>query len=73
MEPPPERSRVVGGICGATAEELASRLHPPLNGHMVIRAHGVTVAALEDSLPVGATWSLPHGRVWICEVQSGEA
>jgi hypothetical protein len=77
METPPERSGWVCGICGATAEELASPLHPPLEGHIVIRthvqeAHGVTGTELQDSLQVGATWSLPDGRVWMREVQSGE-
>jgi hypothetical protein len=77
METPPQRSRFVCGICGPTAEELTSPLHPPLGGPMVIRtqvleAHEVTVAALEDSLQVGSTWRLPDGRVWMREVQSGE-
>jgi hypothetical protein len=64
METLPEGSRVVGGICGATAEGLASPLHPPLNGHMVIRAHGVTVAALEDSLSprIAGWWRVPAAR-----------
>jgi hypothetical protein len=77
METQPKRSRFVCGICGATAEELASPLHPPLEGPIVIRthvleAHGVTAAALEDSLQVGATWSLPDGRIWMREVPSGD-
>jgi hypothetical protein len=76
METQPKRSRVVCGICGATAEELPSPLHPPLEGIIVIRthvleAHKVTAAALEDSLQVGSTWSLRDGRVWIREVPSG--
>jgi hypothetical protein len=77
MNTPPERSGWVCGICGATAEELASPLHPPLDGPIVIRthvleAHEVTIKALEDSLQVGATWSLPDGRVWMREVRSGD-
>ena len=73
METPPKRSRFVCGICGATAEELASPLHPPLEGPIVIRthvleAHEVTPAALEASLHVRATWRLPDGRVWMREV-----
>jgi hypothetical protein len=77
METQPKRSRFICGICGATAEELASPLHPPLDGHIVIRthvleAHELTAAALEDSLRVGATWSLPDGRVWMRELPSGE-
>jgi hypothetical protein len=76
METQPKRSRFVCGICGATAEELASPLHPPLEGPIVIRthlleAHEVTPAALEDSLQVGATWSLPDGRVWMRKVPFG--
>jgi hypothetical protein len=76
METPPKRSRFVCGICGATAEELESPLHPPLEGPIVIRthvleAHQVTAAALEAPLQVGSTGSLPDGRVWMQEVQSG--
>jgi hypothetical protein len=77
METPSEGARWVCGICGATAEELASPLHPPLEGPIVIRthvleAHEVTVEELQDSLQVGATWSLPDGRVWLREVRSGD-
>ena len=77
METQPKRSKFVCGICGARAEELASPLHPPLDGPVVIRthvleAHNVTVAELEASLQVAATWSLPDGRVWMREVLSGE-
>jgi hypothetical protein len=76
METPPKRSRVVCGICGATAEELASPLHPPLEGPLVIRthvleAHEVAPAQIEASLQVGSTWSLPDGRVWMREVPTG--
>ncbi len=39
METQPERSQFVCGICGATAEERASPLHPPLEGPIVIRTH----------------------------------
>src|SRR5882724_3626699 len=39
MATPPEGSQVVGGLCGATAEELSSPLHPPLDGPVVIRTH----------------------------------
>jgi hypothetical protein len=60
MEIPPECSRWVCRICGATTEELASPLHPPLDGPIVIRthvleAHEVTVEALEDSVHIRAT------------------
>jgi hypothetical protein len=37
MQTPPEGSGLVCGICGATAEELASPLHPPLDAPIVIR------------------------------------
>ena len=75
MATAPERSSLVCGICGATAEELASPLHPPLEAPIVIRthvleAHEVSVAALEDSVHIGATWTLPDGRVWMREVRS---
>jgi hypothetical protein len=77
METQPKRSRFVCGICGATAEELASPLHPPLDGPIVIRthvleAHEVTVEALENSVQVGTTRSLPDGRVWMREALSGK-
>ena len=44
-----ERSSWVCGLCGSTVEELASPLHPPLDGPVIIRthvleAHGVTLA-----------------------------
>jgi hypothetical protein len=77
MEAPPKRSRFVCGLCRATAEELASPLPPPLEEPIVIRthvleAHEVTAAALEASLHIGSTWSVPDGRVWMREVQSGD-
>jgi hypothetical protein len=70
----PERSKLVCGLCGATAEELASPLHPPLEDPVVIRthvleAHGVTLAHLEGSTQIGATWTLADGRVWMREVR----
>jgi hypothetical protein len=37
MPTPPDRSSWVCGLCGSTAEELASPLHPPLDGPVVIR------------------------------------
>jgi hypothetical protein len=57
METPPKRSGFVCGLCGATAEELASPLHPPLEEPMVIRTHGleaheVTAAAYWGQFPV---------------------
>ncbi len=77
METPLEPSHWVCGICGSTAAELASPLHPPLDGPSVIRrhvqeAHDVTVEALRDSLQAGGAWSLPDGRVWTREVRSEE-
>jgi hypothetical protein len=78
MAAPSDGARWVCGFCGATAAELSSPLHPPLDGPIVIRthvleAHEVTVEALEDSVPIGATWTLPDGRVWMSEVRSEEA
>jgi hypothetical protein len=75
METSPERSGLICGICGATAEELASPLHPPLDAAIVIRthvleAHEVSVEALEESVQIGATWTLSDGRVWMREVRS---
>ena len=75
MATPSEHARLVCGICGATAEELASPLHPPLDGPIVIRthvleAHGITVDALEGSVQIGSTWTLPDGQVWMSEVRS---
>lgn len=72
MATPPEGSQVVCGLCGATAEELASPLHPPLDGPVVIRthvleAHDVTLEQMESSTQVGVTWRLADGRVWMRE------
>jgi hypothetical protein len=39
MDTLPVRSGWVCGMCGATAEELASPLYPALVGHIVIRTH----------------------------------
>jgi hypothetical protein len=60
MSTPPERSSWVCGLCGSTAEELASPLHPPLDGPVVIRthvleAHGVTLEQMESSTQIRAT------------------
>jgi hypothetical protein len=78
MAAQPERSHVVCGLCGATAEELASPLHPPLDGPVVIRthvleAHEVTLEQLESSTQIGATWTLADGRVWMRELRPEEA
>jgi hypothetical protein len=74
-------SRAVGERASSKKEartELTSSLHPPLDGPIVIRthvleAHEVTVEALEDSVQIGATWTLPDGRVWMSAVRSAEA
>jgi hypothetical protein len=73
MATQPERSRWVCGLCAATAAELASPLHPPLEEAMVIRthvleAHGVTLEQLQGSTQIGATWTLADGRVWMREL-----
>ena len=73
MATPPERSPVACGFCGATAEELSSPLHPPLDGPVVIRthvleAHGLTLEQMESSTQIGATWTLADGRVWMREL-----
>jgi hypothetical protein len=52
MATPPESTQVACGFCGATADELSSPLHPPLDGPVVIRthvleAHGVTLEQME--------------------------
>ena len=78
MATPSEHARWVCGICGATAEELASPLHPPLDGPIVIRthvleAHAVTIGALEGSVQIGATWTLPNGQIWMTEVRPENA
>ena len=74
MTTPPEGSPVICGLCGATAEELSSPLHPPLDGPVVIRthvleAHGVTLEHLEGSTQIGATWTLADGGVWMRELR----
>jgi hypothetical protein len=78
MATSPEGSQVVCGLCGATAEELSSPLHPPLDGPVVIHtqvleAHGVTLEHLEGSTEIGATWTLADGRVWMRELRPEEA
>jgi hypothetical protein len=70
----PEGSSWVCGLCGSTAEELASPLHPPLDGPVVIRthvleAHGVTLEQMESSTQIGATWTLADGRIWMREAR----
>ena len=65
-----EGSSWVCGLCGSTAEELASPLHPPLDGPVVIRthvleAHRVTLEQMESSTQIEATWTLADGRVWV--------
>jgi hypothetical protein len=74
MAAPSEHAGVVCKICGATAEELASPLHPPLDVPVVIRthvleAHEVSVEALEESFQIGATWTSADGRVWMRDVR----
>jgi len=74
MATSPERSHWVCGLCGSTAEELSSPLHPPLEEPVVIRthvleAHGVTLEQLEASTQIGTTWTLADGRVWMREVR----
>jgi hypothetical protein len=78
MATPSEGSQVVCGLCGATAEELSSPLHPPLDAPIVIRthvleAHGVTLEQLEGATQIGATWTLADGRVWMRELRPEEA
>ena len=70
MPTPPERLSGVCGLCGSTVAELASPLHPPLDGPVVIRthvleAHEVTLEQMEGSTQIGATWTLADGRVWM--------
>ena len=74
MTTPPEGTQIACGLCGATADELASPLHPPLDGPVVIRthvleAHGVTLEQMESSTQIGATWTLADGRVWMRELR----
>ena len=70
MPTPLKRSSWVCGLCGSTVEELASPLHPPLDGPVVIRthvleAHGVTLEQIERSTQMGATWTLADERTWM--------
>jgi hypothetical protein len=74
MATPPESTQVACGFCGATADELSSPLHPPLDGPVVIRthvleAHGVTLEQMESSTRIGATLTLADGRVWMRELR----
>jgi hypothetical protein len=74
MTTPPDGTQIACGLCGATADELASPLHPPLDGPVVIRthvleAHGVTLEQMESSTQIGATWTLADGRVWMRELR----
>jgi hypothetical protein len=39
----------------------------------VLEAHGVTLEQLEGSTPIGATWTLGDGRVWMRELRPEEA
>jgi hypothetical protein len=78
MATQPARSTWLCGLCGATAEELSSPLHPPLDEPVVIRthvleAHGVTLEQLEGSTQIGAMWTLADGRVWMRERRPEEA
>jgi hypothetical protein len=74
MATPLEHAHWICGLCGSTAEELASPLHPPLDGPVVIRthvleAHEVTLEQLEGSTQIGTTWTLADGRVWMRELR----
>ena len=67
----PERSN---RVYRATAEALASLLHPPREGPVVIRthgleAHGVTLELLEGLTLLGALWTFADERVWRREVR----
>ena len=78
MPPLCEGSSWVCGLCGSTVEELASPLHPPLDGPVVIRmhvleAHGVTLEQMEGSTQIGATWTLADGRIWMREAPPEDA
>jgi len=66
---PLECSSWVCGLCGLTVEELASPLHPPLDGPVVIHtdvleADGVTLEQMEGPTQIGSTWTLADGRVY---------
>ena len=61
----PERSN---RVCGTTAEALALPLHPPPEGPVVIRthgldAHGVTLEPLERLTQLRAPWTFADARV----------
>jgi hypothetical protein len=34
--------------------------------------HNVTIEALEGSIQLGDTWTLPDGQIWMTQVQSEE-
>jgi hypothetical protein len=74
MEPPQNLAQWACGFCNATAAELSTPTHPPLEARAVIRAHvleehHVLLADLEASSQVGPTWTLPDGRVWLREIR----
>jgi hypothetical protein len=71
---PLECSSWVCGLCGSTVEELASALHPPLDGPVVIRtdvleADRVTLEQMEGSIQIGTAWTLADGRIWMREAR----
>jgi hypothetical protein len=75
MATPSEHAQLVCGFCRSTVEELATPGVPPLDGPTVIRmhvleAHDISVEEIEGSVQLGATWTLPDGRVWMSEVES---
>jgi hypothetical protein len=77
MPTPPAHARGVCSTCGATADEMASARHPPLDGSIAIRPHvrqapEVTVEVREGSGPTRGTWASPDGRGWLCKAQSGD-
>jgi len=55
-------------VCGATAEALASVLHPPPEGPVVIRTHGCALDPLEGLTQLDAPWMIADERVWRREV-----
>jgi hypothetical protein len=74
MEPPQDLAQWACGFCNATAAELSTPTHPPLEARAVIRAHvleahDVLLADLEASTQIGPTWTLPDGRVWLREIR----
>jgi hypothetical protein len=77
MATPLEHAQLVCGFCRVTAAELASAGYEPLDEHTVIRMHvqedhNVSIEALEGSTPLGDTWTLPDGQIWMIKVQSEE-